>query len=130
MGTREADGVTKSTKRDREERERLRRYQARQRVHEHGLRARRRDNVVALIAGIGLVAAATVAQIAYFELGPGSMTPGAVDDANDTDMDDTDPNDTDANDTVDPSANDEPTSAPLPGVDESIGPEGTQTPVP
>lgn len=117
--------MAKSTKRDREERERLRRYRARQQVHEQGMRARRRDNVIALIAGIGIIAAATVAQIAYFELGAGSSSPEAVDDSSDA---------------VEPSLN-EPTSAPLPGVDgavddendqadESVAPEGTPTPVP
>lgn len=56
----------------REERARLRTYQARQEVHRRSVRRRTRDNV---IAGIGLVvvlALATGAQLLYFSGGPGA----------------------------------------------------------
>lgn len=123
--------MAKSTKRDREERERLRRYQARQQVHEQALRARRRDNVVAVVAGVGLIAAATVAQIAYFELGPGSADPVVVEDANDG-VDATTPETSDT---------DEQTLAPVPDADEAdsgenaggddpVGAEEAPSPVP
>lgn len=56
-------------------RERLRRYTARQSVHESQVRRRRRDNIFA-IAGIVVIAAlATVTQVVYFTAGPGAPTP-------------------------------------------------------
>ncbi|MGI9825274.1 peptidylprolyl isomerase [Agromyces sp. Marseille-Q5079] len=61
----------------REERARLRTYQARQQVHAGKQRRRSRDN---LIAGIGLVvvlALATAAQLFYFNGGPGASDPVA-----------------------------------------------------
>jgi peptidyl-prolyl cis-trans isomerase B (cyclophilin B) len=62
------------SKNDREARlarERLRAYQARQTVHETGLKRRRRDNVVAGIAIVVVAAAAVGLQLAYFSAGPG-----------------------------------------------------------
>ncbi|WP_353828316.1 peptidylprolyl isomerase [Agromyces sp. SYSU T0242] len=56
----------------REERSRLRTYQARQEVHRRSVRRRTRDNV---LAGIGLVVVLTlavVAQLFYFSAGPGA----------------------------------------------------------
>ncbi|GAA3745809.1 hypothetical protein GCM10022239_21760 [Leifsonia bigeumensis] len=56
-------------------RERLRRYSARQSVHESQVRRRRRDNILA-IGGVVLVAAlATVTQVVYFTAGPGAPLP-------------------------------------------------------
>lgn len=68
--------TSKSTDRQaREARDRLRRYQARQTVHEHGRRRRTRDNIVA-IAGVLTVAALVAgAQLYYFNGGPGTPTP-------------------------------------------------------
>ena len=59
----------------REARERLRRYNARQTVHEQQLKRRKRDNWFA-VGGVLIVAAlATVTQIFYFNGGPGTPTP-------------------------------------------------------
>jgi len=52
-------------------RERLRAYQARQTVHEHKVKRRRRDNWVAGIAAIVIVALAVGTQLLYFSAGPG-----------------------------------------------------------
>lgn len=57
---------------DREARDRLRKYTARQSVHSHQVSRRRRDNILA-IAGIVVIAAiATTTQIFYFTAGPGA----------------------------------------------------------
>lgn len=61
--------------RDREAQERLRRYQARQTVHETKTRRRRRDNVIAVLAVVVVGALAATAQIAYFTVGPGTPEP-------------------------------------------------------
>jgi peptidyl-prolyl cis-trans isomerase B (cyclophilin B) len=64
--------VAANDRQAREERVRLRTYQARQEVHRRSVRRRTRDN---LIAGIGLVvvlALATGAQLLYFSGGPGA----------------------------------------------------------
>lgn len=59
---------------EREARERLRRYNARQSVHTHQVKRRRRDNILA-VAGVVIVAAlATVTQLLYFSAGPGAPT--------------------------------------------------------
>ena len=60
----------------REERARLRTYQARQEVHARKHRRRTRDNVIAGIALVVVLTLATVAQIFYFTGGPG--TPAAT----------------------------------------------------
>lgn len=57
---------------DREARDRLRKYTARQSVHAHQSARRRRDNILA-IAGILVIAAiATTTQVFYFTAGPGA----------------------------------------------------------
>ena len=56
----------------REERARLRTYQARQEVHVRKHRRRIRDNVIAVIALVVVLALATAAQLFYFSGGPGT----------------------------------------------------------
>lgn len=56
----------------REERARLRTYQARQEVHARKQRRRTRDNVIAVVALIVVLALATAAQLLYFNGGPGT----------------------------------------------------------
>ena len=56
----------------REERARLRTYQARQEVHTRKQRRRTRDNVIAVLGLVVVVALATGAQIFYFSGGPGA----------------------------------------------------------
>lgn len=63
----------KSEREAREARERLRRYQARQQVHEHRLGRRKRDNLVAVGAVLVVVAIAVLAQVFYFSSGPGQV---------------------------------------------------------
>jgi len=60
---------------DREARERLRMYQARQTVHETQTRRRVRDNIGAIIALVVIATLATVGQIVYFTAGPGAPEP-------------------------------------------------------
>lgn len=59
----------------REARERLRRYNARQAVHEQQTKRRKRDNLFAIGAVLVVAALATVGQIFYFSGGPGTPTP-------------------------------------------------------
>ncbi len=59
----------------REARERARTYQARRDFHEGVVRRRRRDNLVAGIAGGVLILAVVGAQVAYYTLGPGTPAP-------------------------------------------------------
>lgn len=67
---------SKSTDREaREARERLRRFTARQAVHENRIARRKRDNLLAVGAIIVVASLATVAQIFYFNGGPGTPTP-------------------------------------------------------
>ncbi|MFF9562290.1 peptidylprolyl isomerase [Leifsonia sp. NPDC014704] len=56
----------------RQARERLRAYQARQTVHEHKVKRRKRDNWVAGIAAVVIVALAVGTQLLYFSAGPGA----------------------------------------------------------
>ena len=56
----------------RQARERLRAYQARQSVHEHKVKRRKRDNWVAGIAAFVIVALAVGTQLLYFSAGPGA----------------------------------------------------------
>lgn len=56
----------------REERARLRTYQARQEVHTRKQRRRTRDNVIAVLALVVVLALATAAQLFYFSGGPGA----------------------------------------------------------
>ncbi len=60
---------------DRVARQRLREFNAKQTVHADQIRRRRRDNIVAAIAVVGVVALATVAQVVYFTSGPGTPVP-------------------------------------------------------
>lgn len=67
---------SKSSEREaREARERLRRYTARQTVHERALKRRRFDNLFAVGGVIVVAALATVTQVFYFNGGPGTPTP-------------------------------------------------------
>ncbi len=61
----------------REAQERLRRYQARQTVHETATSRRKRDNLVAVVALVVVAALATTAQVVYFTSGPGAPEPVA-----------------------------------------------------
>ncbi|MET0589846.1 MAG: peptidylprolyl isomerase [Naasia sp.] len=56
---------------DRALRQRLRDYNAKQTVHAEQIRRRRRDNTLALVAVVAVLALVTVAQILYFTAGPG-----------------------------------------------------------
>ncbi|MCX7521711.1 peptidylprolyl isomerase [Microbacterium sp. STN6] len=58
-------------------RERLRAYQARQAVHEHTVRRRRRDNIIAGIGIAVIVVLAVATQLLYFQ-GPGKAAPQAA----------------------------------------------------
>lgn len=63
----------------REARERLRRFNARQRTHASQVQRRRRDNVLAIGAAVIIAALAAVTQVMYFSAGPGTpeATPSA-----------------------------------------------------
>lgn len=65
-----------ASSKDREAHDRLRRYQARQTVHETAVRRRRRDNIIAVVVLVVVGALATGAQLAYFA-GPGAPEPVA-----------------------------------------------------
>lgn len=62
-------------KQSREARERTRVYQARQEFHDGLLARRRRDNLIAGIAGGVLILAVIGGQVAYYTLGPGAPAP-------------------------------------------------------
>jgi peptidyl-prolyl cis-trans isomerase B (cyclophilin B) len=64
---------------EREARERLRRYQARQTLHSSRLARRRRDNIAAVLVLVLVATLATVGQIVYFSAGPGAPEPIASD---------------------------------------------------
>jgi peptidyl-prolyl cis-trans isomerase B (cyclophilin B) len=64
--------VASNDRQAREERARLRTYQARQEVHTRKQRRRTRDNVIAVLALVVVLALATAAQIFYFSGGPGA----------------------------------------------------------
>jgi len=64
--------VASNDRQAREERARLRTYQARQEVHVRKHRRRIRDNVIAVIALVVVLALATAAQLFYFSSGPGT----------------------------------------------------------
>ena len=67
---------SKSTEREaREARERLRRYNARQAVHENQVKRRTRDNFWAIGVVVVIAAIAAVLQLFYFNGGPGTPTP-------------------------------------------------------
>jgi peptidyl-prolyl cis-trans isomerase B (cyclophilin B) len=68
--------ASKNSEREaREARERLRRYNARQAVHENQLKRRKRDNWYAVGVLAIVASAAAVLQIFYFTGGPGTPTP-------------------------------------------------------
>jgi peptidyl-prolyl cis-trans isomerase B (cyclophilin B) len=60
---------------EREQRQRLRDYQARQTLHAERIRRRRRDNILASVAAVVVIGLAAGAQILYFTAGPGVATP-------------------------------------------------------
>lgn len=59
----------------REARERLRRFNARQGTHTAQVRRRRRDNILAVSAGLLIIALAAVTQVIYLTAGPGAPKP-------------------------------------------------------
>ena len=59
----------------REARTRLRRFTARQGVHEHQVGRRRRDNLIAIGGAVVVAALAAVTQVVYFSAGPGVPAP-------------------------------------------------------
>lgn len=59
----------------RDEKERARAYRARQEFHEGLVTRRRRDNLIAGLAGAVLLVAIIGAQVAYFTVGPGTPAP-------------------------------------------------------
>ncbi len=65
----------RGTRDEREARQLLRNYTARQTLHSERIRRRRRDNIVASVAGIAVIALAAGAQLLYFTAGPGVATP-------------------------------------------------------
>lgn len=65
----------KGAREAREARERARLYQARQEFQDGVQRRRRRDNLIAGIAGGALILAVVGGQIAYYTLGPGQPAP-------------------------------------------------------
>jgi peptidyl-prolyl cis-trans isomerase B (cyclophilin B) len=64
--------VASNDRQAREERARLRTYQARQEVHVRKQRRRTRDNVIAVIALVVVLTLATAAQLFFFSGGPGA----------------------------------------------------------
>lgn len=54
-------------------RERLRAYQARQHVHAHTTKRRKRDNIIATIGVVVIVVLAVLVQLVYFGVGPGKV---------------------------------------------------------
>jgi len=64
--------VASNDRQAREERARLRTYQARQEVHVRKQRRRTRDNVIAVVSVVIVLALATAAQLFYFSGGPGT----------------------------------------------------------
>lgn len=64
-----------SGKQSREEKERARVYRARQEFHASLGARRRRDNLIAGIAGAVLLVAIIAAQVAYFTVGPSTPAP-------------------------------------------------------
>lgn len=57
---------------EREARDRLRKYTARQTVHAHQISRRRRDNLIAVLGIVVIAAIATTTQVLYFTTGPGA----------------------------------------------------------
>ena len=65
----------RGTREEREARQRLRAYNARQTMHQERISRRRRDNLIAGLAALAVIALATGAQILYFTSGPGVPVP-------------------------------------------------------
>jgi len=65
------------SKDDREARDRLRRYSARQQVHDAQVRRRRRDSVVGAVVGVVALGLATAGLVAWQTAGPGAPAPEA-----------------------------------------------------
>ncbi|MGV8857220.1 peptidylprolyl isomerase [Rhodoglobus sp.] len=65
----------KHSREQRDARERLRHYSARNAVHENTLARRKRDNVLAVGVGILVIALVSTAQVFYFSAGPGTPEP-------------------------------------------------------
>lgn len=73
-----AHEVASGNRQRREAREtaaRLKRYEARQELHDKQIRRRVRDNVIAVAGVVAIVAVAGFAQFGYFTSGPGAPTP-------------------------------------------------------
>ena len=68
-----ATGAGKNQSRVAKERTRL--YQARHEFHDGLLRRRRRDNLIAGVAGGAIILAVIGGQIAYYTVGPGTPVP-------------------------------------------------------
>ena len=66
-------------KQTRVEKERARAYRARQEFHDGLIARRRRDNLIAGVAGGILILAVVGGQVAYYTLGPGAPVPAATD---------------------------------------------------
>lgn len=62
----------------RETRVRVRAFQARRAVNEHQVKRRRRDNLIAGVGVVAVVALAIGAQVLFFAEGPGSTAPSAA----------------------------------------------------
>lgn len=60
---------------EREARDRLRRYTARQTVHSRQVTRRKRDNIWAVVGVVVVVALATATQVLFFTAGPGASQP-------------------------------------------------------
>ncbi|THG33036.1 peptidylprolyl isomerase [Naasia lichenicola] len=65
----------KQDRSDRVARARLRSFTAKQTVHAEQVARRRRDNIVAIVAGVIVIALAATAQVFYFTAGPGVPIP-------------------------------------------------------
>jgi peptidyl-prolyl cis-trans isomerase B (cyclophilin B) len=65
----------KGTPEERQARQHLREYTARQTLHDERIRRRRRDNLIAGIAALVVIALAIGAQLLYFTAGPGIPAP-------------------------------------------------------
>lgn len=77
--------LSKNAEREqREARDRLRHYTARQAVHDTKLRRRRRDNLFAVIGVVAIVTIATISQVVYFTSGPGTPEPEPAPSASDS----------------------------------------------
>ena len=67
--------MARNDRRNRDERERARLYEARRRFHDDRVRRRSRDNLVAGVGGAVVLAGGIALQTVYFTTGPGAPTP-------------------------------------------------------